>query len=212
MFTGIIERRGEVVSTSRRGTGWTLTIKAEGWSTPLHTGESVCVSGVCLSVTSFGNGFFACDVLDETTRRSTLGACRAGDRVNLERAVRAGDRFGGHFVTGHVDGTGVLQSVATTGDDHVLSVSCPSALMKYIVEKGSVACDGVSLTVAEIYGTGFTVHVIPITWRETTLGMSMAGRSINIETDLIAKHVVHAGGGTRSSLTFDKLRDAGFSV
>jgi riboflavin synthase len=211
MFTGIVERVGTVTGIARRSGGISLRIESGKWESLPAPGESVSVAGVCLTLTSVETASFTCDVLKETLEKSTLGTRRTGDRINLERALRAGDRIGGHFVTGHVDGIGRVVAVRRVGDDHAVEIACPAALMEGIVLKGSVACDGVSLTIAEANAKSFCVHVIPTTWTGTTLGHIRAGWFVNIETDLLGKHVRRTLERTRTSgVTVEKLRDAGF--
>jgi riboflavin synthase len=214
MFTGLIQQVGTLGGATPRGTGRRLVIRHQGWDPALAAGESVCVQGACLTVTEQRPNEFACDVLGETLAKTSLGAARPGAKLNLERALRADDRLGGHLVTGHVDGTGRLRSRARAGDDWVLEIGCEARLMAGIVPKGAVACDGVSLTVADLRASSFTVHIIPHTWARTALGDLGIGAPVNIETDIIGKYVQRAlaGAGRGGGLTLDDLRRAGFGT
>jgi len=166
-----------------------LGITAPGLFADARVGDSISVSGVCLTITRHGPDEAAFDVVPETVQRSRLGLLRPGDRVNLERALRASDRFGGHFVQGHVDGVGTVRALQRAGEDVVLVVDAPPAVTDYLVEKGSVAVDGVSLTVAEVRADGFSVALIPHTLSVTTLGGLEPGDRANLEADLIGKYV-----------------------
>jgi riboflavin synthase len=213
MFTGIIERVGRLVSLKERGGGAILTVEHDPWETPVAVGESIAVQGACLTVTQCEPGRFTCDVLRETLERTNLGRLQAGARLNLERALRVGDRFGGHLVTGHVDGVGVVRRMEKAAPDWRLEIACSRELLGEIVPKGSIACDGVSLTVVALSADSFEVHIIPHTWNHTTLSNLRARDSVNVETDLVGKHVrrlVNPGGAAESSVTLDTLRRAGF--
>jgi riboflavin synthase len=181
MFTGLVQATGKVSALD----DGRLRVEADP---PLELGEgdSVAVSGVCLTATEVNGGSFSADVVAETLRRSSLGALGRGDRVNLELPLRASDRIGGHVVQGHVDGIGTVESL---GEDGLLRVSAPPDLLRYVVEKGSIAVDGVSLTVAEVDDDGFAVALIPETLERTTLGDLEAGGSVNLEVDVLAKYV-----------------------
>ena len=186
MFTGIIEELGEVVALEPRGDSAVLAVRA---STVAPHGASVAVNGVCLTVVGADSGTLSFDVMAETLKRSVIGALRAGERVNLERAVRADGRLDGHIVQGHVDGTGVVVS-RTPGDawDSV-RFGMPAELSRYVAEKGSIAVDGVSLTVTAVGADWFEVGLIPETLRATTLGAKQPGDSVNLEVDVLAKYV-----------------------
>lgn len=214
MFTGLIQRVGALATKRSRSNGLALEIRHESWDTPLATGESVAVQGACLTVTGSRPGAFTCDVLKETLEKTGLGAKPIGARLNLERALRADDRLGGHLVAGHVDGQGEVQSLTPTGDDLVLEIACREALLAGMVSKGSVAIDGVSLTIADLRPRSFTVHLIPHTWQQTSLRDLQKGHSVNLETDLIGKFVLRYLETLRSGqgLTIEKLRAAGFAV
>ncbi len=189
MFTGLIQRVGELLRVQPRTSGKSLEIKlAEPWD-DLVLGESIAVDGLCLTVTAFQADRFSVDVSFETLARSTLGAAGPGRRVHLERALRLSDRLGGHMVSGHVDGVATLRSVRPKGEFRELVIDAPSEVMHQVAPKGSVALDGVSLTVNAISGDSFTIAIIPHTLSETTLEAWRPGRKINLETDLVAKYL-----------------------
>ena len=213
MFTGIIEEVGIVRDMRMSGTSGQLLIGARTVLEQTRLGDSIAVNGVCLTVTSLSEDSFTADVMPETVRRSSLRDCRAGSRVNLERAMAANGRFGGHIVAGHVDGTGEILSIRRDGNASVLTIGAQPELTRYIVEKGSVALDGVSLTVISAETDRFSVGIIPHTGSETTLLSRVPGDILNIETDIIGKYVERLlqpwkpeGGG----LTMDYLREMGF--
>jgi riboflavin synthase len=189
MFTGIVEELGEVVAVDHRADSARLTVRAPDVTADAVVGASIAVNGVCLTVVDARNGAFSADVMRETLRRSSLGALTLGSRVKLERAVRVSDRLGGHIVQGHVDGVGTVTD-RTAGDRwNVVRISLPSALRRYVVEKGSVAVDGVSLTVSRVGDGWFEVSLIPATLGMTTLGLRVPGDQVNLEVDVIAKYV-----------------------
>lgn len=197
MFSGIVEDIGTVQALEEKDKGVLLTIGIRKIDAgELDLGESVAVNGICLTVVSAGDGSFSVDASHETLSRTNLSGLRAGSGVNLERSLRVGDRMGGHIVTGHVDGVGVVQSIAPVGESKVFSFSIPASLAKYVVEKGSVAVDGVSLTVNSVKDTEFSVNIIPYTLRETTFSEFRRGRQVNIECDIIGKYVEKMLSGT----------------
>jgi len=190
MFTGLVEDLGTVARADRRSDALVLAIRpARLPPRELVIGESVCHDGACLTVTEIGRDTFTVLAGAETLARTTLGALRVGKRVNLERALRVGDRLGGHWVTGHVDGTGELVIRRDLGANLVLGFRVPPALSRYIVEKGSIAIAGVSLTVNTVEPEMFSVAIIPHTRDHTTLGDLVIGDRVNLETDILAKHV-----------------------
>ena len=189
MFTGIIEATARVERVEPKGGGTRLTIATARPLAKLGVGESIAVGGPCLTVTSVHDRRFTVDVSPETLRRTTLGTVRPGDRVNLERALRMGDRLGGHVVQGHVDGVGVLDTITPDRDWSLYRFRAPAALAPYLVEKGSIAVDGVSLTVFACRGSRFTVALIPHTLAVTTLGALRPGDRVNIEADVLLKHI-----------------------
>lgn len=192
MFTGIVEELGELLSRHERPDAAQFTVSAPLASSDARAGDSISVNGVCLTVVNVQNGAFTADVIGETLRRSSLGTTRPGDRVNLERAAKLGDRLGGHLVQGHVDGTGTVLSRTAPQDGapwELIRIRMPTALARYVVEKGSIAVDGVSLTVIEVCSDEFSVGLIPTTQQLTTLGLRRPGELVNLEVDIIAKYV-----------------------
>ena len=190
MFTGLVEGIGIIRGKVSRGEGLRLGVAPPFPAAELALGESVAVSGACLTVTEVQGGVFWVDVSPETLRRTTLAAKTPGEPVNLERALRLGDRLGGHLVTGHIDGLGVLRE-RRPGPEHLyLRVELPEELAPLVIEKGSIAVDGVSLTVNEVKGRTFAVNIIPLTGRETTLSHLKVGDQVNLETDIIGKYVL----------------------
>ena len=190
MFSGIVEDIGAVRALEKKDKGALLRVGVQKIDAgELILGESVAVNGVCLTVVSAGDRGFSVDASHETLSKTNLSGLRAGSGVNLERSLRVGDRMGGHIVTGHVDGVGIVQSITPVGESWVFSFSIPDSLAKYVVEKGSVAVDGVSLTVNSVKGTEFSVNIIPYTLRETTFSEFCQGREVNIECDIIGKYV-----------------------
>jgi riboflavin synthase len=191
MFTGLIEAVGRVADVTTTASGIRIRVET-GLASELKAGDSVSVNGVCLTATSLDGGAMHADIGPETARVTTLGSLRAGHAVNLERAMRGDGRFGGHFVQGHVDATGTIERVAEDGDAHWVTIGCPRELAPYLVAKGSVAVDGISLTVARLADTTFDVMIIPFTWQHTNLASLAAGARVNIECDLVGKYVARA--------------------
>ena len=190
MFTGIVEDVGQVLSGEKKPRDAVFRIGLNGIpAAEIRKGESVAVNGVCLTAVSVGKGDFSAEASRETLSRTNLSGLRAGSGVNLERSVRAGDRMGGHIVTGHVDGVGVVRSRESVGESVVFSFSIPAGLSKYVVEKGSVAVDGVSLTVNSAVGEEFSVNIIPHTLKETIFSELREDGKVNIECDIIGKYV-----------------------
>lgn len=190
MFTGIVEELGEIVSITGNEDGVRLKVRAGAVLEGAKIGESIAVSGVCLTIVDLDDESFASDVVAETLRRTTLGGLKPGDPVGLERPLRLDQRLGGHIVQGHVDGVGTITAIRPEGDGIWMEITPPPALMRYVVEKGSVAVDGVSLTVAAITDApGIAVALIPHTLAITTLGRWGVGDRVNIEVDILAKHV-----------------------
>jgi riboflavin synthase len=202
VFTGLITRVGRLERRERTAGGALLRVTHEPWDTPVCVGESIAVQGVCLTVTACQAGRFTCDASGETLARSTL-ADTAVRAVNLERALGMADRLGGHFVAGHVDGVGTVERVTPNGRDHVLRVGVPAELTAELARKGSVAVDGVSLTISAQDGASVEAVVVPFSWTHSTLRMLRAGARVNIETDLLAKYVRRCLGtaaGARASV------------
>lgn len=188
MFTGLVAGTGTVESLERDGAGVRLRVRTE-LAGELGPGDSVAVNGVCLTAVAPDGDGFSADVMEETLRRSSLGPLATGDAVNLELPLRAGDRLGGHIVQGHADGTGEVDSVREEGLSRVVRIAAPADLLRYVVEKGSIAVEGVSLTVSAVDEEAFEVSLIPETLERTTLGAAAPGRTVNLEVDVLAKYV-----------------------
>jgi riboflavin synthase len=191
MFTGLIEAIGTVSAVDPSPAGIRIRIETT-LANELTPGDSLAVNGVCLTVVTVVAGGVEMDVSPQTGRVTTLGTVAAGTTVNLERSLRAGARLGGHFVQGHVDATGTVETLDPQGDSFWLSVRYPSSLARYIVQKGSIAVDGISLTVADLDGVRFSVQIIPFTWEHTNLRRLQVGSTVNLESDILGKYVVHA--------------------
>lgn len=189
MFTGIIEGVGEIVALDDAGDFRTLRVTAGRILDAIAAGESIAVNGVCLTVRSFKPGEFTAELSSETLQRTSLNKLRAGTLVNLERPMRADGRFGGHIVQGHVDGIGKIRSFSREGDNWTLQIEVPSQALRYIVEKGSIAIDGISLTVAAMKPPVIEIAIIPHTFDNTNLQHAQAGDTVNLELDIIAKYV-----------------------
>ncbi|MGN1481734.1 riboflavin synthase [Porcipelethomonas sp.] len=189
MFTGIIEEIGTVTAIKRTSLEAKLTISSEKIFTDLKLGDSVAVNGVCLTAALISGKCFTADVMNETFSRTSLAALKPGGHVNLERAMAADGRFGGHIVAGHTDGTGTIKEIRPDGNAIWFTISASPEILKYIVKKGSVAVDGISLTVAEVFNDSFTVSTIPHTVAETILSEKRPGDIVNLENDIIGKYV-----------------------
>jgi riboflavin synthase len=200
VFSGLIAAMGEVRGIASRGGGAVVEIAGRLPGEPLAVGESIAVSGACLTVREPGAVGFSADLSPETLERTTLGRLRAGSRVNLERALRLGDRLGGHLVLGHVDGTAGVIAVHDQQSFRTLRFELPASLAPEVAEKGSVAVDGVSLTVSAVSGGWFEVALIPTTLAATTLSTARPGDRVNLETDVLAKYVRRATTGSGASL------------
>lgn len=185
MFTGIVEETGRVASLS----DYRLTVNAQDVLSDVKLGDSIAVNGACLTVVEFDARSFAVDLAPETLRRTSLGQVKPGNSVNLERALAAGDRMGGHIVQGHIDGAGVITAITPEADCWIVEIEAPAALTPYIVAKGFVAVDGISLTVVQITQRRFTISVIPFTMAQTNLRERAAGDRVNLEADILAKYV-----------------------
>jgi riboflavin synthase len=188
VFTGLVETTGSVEGVERGADGARIAVATPA-AGELRRGDSVAVNGVCLTVVEVDGDAFRADVMAETLRRSSLGPLGAGDRVNVELALRAGERLGGHFVQGHVDGLGTVAEVTPEGFARLVRIAATPEIVRYVVPKGSIAVDGVSLTVVAADDEGFTVSLIPETLERTTLGDAQPGRSVNLEVDVLAKYV-----------------------
>ena len=186
MFTGLVADLGTVAEVDASEAGVRLTVRS---ALELSAGDSVAVNGVCLTATSLPDGAFTADVMHETLRRSSLGALEEGSKVNLELPLRADDRLGGHFVQGHVDGLGTIWEVREEGFSHVVTIGAPPEILRYVIEKGSIAVDGVSLTVSGLGDDWLQVSLIPETLERTTLGEATTGATVNLEVDVLAKYI-----------------------
>jgi riboflavin synthase len=186
VFTGLVADLGTVLAVDASDAGVRLTVRT---GLELGEGDSVAVNGVCLTATSLPDRAFTADVMHETLRRSSLGALEEGSKVNLELPLRADDRLGGHFVQGHVDGLGTIWEVREEGFSHVVTIGAPPEIMRYVIEKGSIAIDGVSLTVSGLGDDWLQVALIPETLERTTLGEATTGATVNLEVDVLAKYI-----------------------
>jgi riboflavin synthase len=189
MFTGLVEELGYVQAMVRGSKSVRLTVSAAKILSDVKLGDSIAVNGTCLTVVAFSAASFTADVMPETVDRTALAGLKNGDRVNLERTLAVGDRFGGHIVSGHIDGVGIIKDKRRDDNAVIIGIEAPAAVMKYIVKKGSIAIDGISLTVVDHTQTAFTVSLIPHTATVTTLGFKKAGDQVNLETDIIGKYV-----------------------
>lgn len=213
MFTGIVEERGEVVAVQDLPDAARITVAGPLVTSDASVGDSISVNGVCLTVVEVADGAFTADVMRETLVRSSLDKIAAGESVNLERAAAVGKRFGGHIVQGHVDGTGVILSRESSAHWDLVRIGLPPKLARYLVEKGSITVDGVSLTVVDVTDEDFSVSLIPETLRATTLGERTPGDRVNLEVDVVAKYVERlalphlagkAGGPGQNGLTVEE--------
>ncbi|GGP48030.1 riboflavin synthase subunit alpha [Streptomyces melanogenes] len=189
VFTGIVEELGEVTAVEKLGDSSRFRLRGPVVTEGARHGDSIAVNGVCLTVVETGDGEFTADVMEETLKRSSLGALDVGSRVNLERPMAVGGRLGGHIVQGHVDGTGAIVARTPSENWEIVKVSLPAELSRYVVEKGSITVDGVSLTVVDAGPDYFTISLIPTTLALTTLGLKQPGDPVNLEVDVIAKYV-----------------------
>ena len=213
MFTGLIEETGTVCEVCKNGNASFIRIAAEKVLDGTKVGDSIAVNGVCLTVTGHDGKIFRADVMNETLNRSSLGTLRSGSKVDLERAMAADGRFGGHIVSGHIDGTGTVSAIKQDGIAVRYTISADDKMLRYIVEKGSVTLDGISLTVAAVTDTDFTVSVIPHTAEQTILPYKKVGDIINIETDIIGKYVeklLRPAEPRSGGVTMEQLMKNGF--
>jgi riboflavin synthase len=215
MFTGIIEEIGTIENTKLYANGGKISVLAQTITNDIKLGDSVAINGVCLTVTSFSNHSLSFDVSEETLKRTTLGHLKSGKKVNLERALRLSDRLGGHIVQGHVDATGQFLTRQEVGESFIMRFSFPKEIAHYICKKGSIAIEGISLTVANLLETSFEVAVVPHTAKMTTLSSLSFGDKVNLEVDIIAKYLERMLGKEPSatekpSLTMEKLKNLGY--
>jgi len=212
VFTGIIEEIGTVKKISRGQKSY-IEIQADKILSDIHIGDSIAVNGVCLTVTDFSGKIFTADVMNETFNRSSLGSLKNGSHVNLERAMSANGRFGGHIVSGHIDGTGRIINIRKDGNAVWYKIEAPENIIKYAVEKGSIAIDGISLTVAGVEKNDFSVSIIPHTREQTILSEKKSGDYVNLENDIIGKYVerfLNFGKPEKSGITMKFLTENGF--
>ncbi len=212
MFTGLVQEMGIIAIIRKRSGGAFLTLSADALSMTSVIGDSIAVNGACLTVIAREAKTLSFDISDETLRSTNLGRLKTGDRVNLEQSLRPDSKIGGHFVTGHVDEVGVIRSKVNTGDMWKFEIEAPPQVMRYMVEKGSVAVDGISLTIVDILKNSFSLVVIPHTAKLTSLGFKGPGDTVNIEADILGKYVAkflskEADGGSRFMKT---LTEGGF--
>ena len=216
MFTGIIEEVGVIKSIRMGAQSAVITIEAEKVLEDIHLGDSIAMNGVCLTVTSFDSHSYSVDIMHESLKRTNLGSMKSGSRVNLERAMAADGRFGGHIVAGHVDGTGKITSMEKDDNAVWIYIQAEPSVLKYIVEKGSITIDGISLTVAKVDEKSFAVSVIPHTGTHTTLLEKKPGDTVNLENDMIGKYVENLlnyqekENKPSSRITMEFLRENGF--
>jgi riboflavin synthase len=215
MFTGIIQEKGKIVSARRVGGGVHLTISAPESCRELKVNDSVSVNGVCQTVIREAGGSFTVEAVEETLRKTTLGDLPDGSFVNIELPLRLSDRVGGHLVQGHVDCVGTIGTVEKKESSWLVAIDFPKEFKKYVIPVGSIAVDGVSLTVARVEGSRFVVSIIPHTLEKTTLSRAEAGRKVNLEFDLVGKYIeklVEGGETPPSGLTADRLRSWGYDI
>ena len=212
MFTGIVEEMGTLTQLIRGSKEQRITISCSKILEDIHLGDSIAVNGICLTVVTYDGKSFQADVMNETFLRSSLGALRPGSPVNLERAMAADGRFGGHIVSGHIDGTGTIKTIKKDGNAIWFEIAASREITDGIVEKGSIAIDGTSLTIAAVDNVSFKVSIIPHTLKETVLGVKKVGDTVNLETDVIGKYVkkLLASQTTNAGLTKEKLLANGF--
>jgi riboflavin synthase len=211
MFTGIIEEIGEVFQIQQGAKSLKIKIKASKVIEDVSVGDSIAVNGICLTVCEFNDNTFSADVMAETIRKSSMSGLKMGSRVNLERAMSANGRFGGHIVSGHIDGIGKIENIKPEDNAIWFTISTTKDLSKYIVKKGSIAIDGISLTVADVKGDVFKVSIIPHTAKETILSIKKSGDVVNLECDIVGKYIEKLiNRGETSSITKDFLALHGY--
>lgn len=216
MFTGIIQAKGKVSSFKPNASGARLTIDRESWTPNREPvpGDSISIDGVCLTAANIDQSTIAFDVMNETLSKTTLGGINAGDPVNIEAPLAVGDPLGGHLVQGHIDGVGQVMATHDCSDECRIEIAPPQTLLDGIVPQGSIAIDGVSLTIAAVKDSAFEVALIPTTLKVTTLGDLEVGHQVNLETDILTKTIVHwlkrQGGQGANTVTMERLRESGF--
>ena len=218
MFTGLVEELGRVKSLSKGTSSARLSISAKTVLEDIKIGDSIAVNGTCLTVVEFSDTWFTADVMPETVRMTVLGNLKPGDPVNLERTLRVGDRFGGHIVSGHIDGLGTIRSKETEENAILVTITAMPEVMRFIIPKGSIAIDGISLTVVDCSAEWFRVSLIPHTAKVTTIGLKRVGEQVNLETDIIGKYVEKLlgtangkqTGSTKQGVSAEYLAQHGF--
>ena len=210
MFTGLVAALGDIVSLEKRGKGARLVLDAEAIAREAGLGDSIAINGTCLTVVEIRGNTLAFDISDETLRSSNLGDLKVRDRVNLEPALRLNDRLGGHIVTGHIDGAGRIRSKSLEGDVYRIVIETEPWISEYLVEKGSVAVDGISLTVVDVMQNGFSLVIIPHTARLTTLGFKGTGDRVNVEVDILGKYVAKYLKKGKDANLMQTLKASGF--
>jgi riboflavin synthase len=215
MFTGLIEEIGIVQSIRINGESAAINIAANSITKDLKVGDSVNTNGACLTVTSFSSSGFTVDAVAETMRRTNLSKLKSGDKVNLERALQLSDRLGGHMVSGHIDGTGTITQMNPEGNAQIVTIETVPEIIKYIIEKGSIAIDGISLTVMTVNKSSFKVAIIPHTSHETTLISKKTGNTVNLECDMVGKYIerflnLKEDKNSESKIDMGFLREHGF--
>jgi riboflavin synthase len=212
MFTGLVQKTGKLLAREVSGGSGRLSVQSDNWDIPLVHGESIAVQGVCLTLVEFDSSVLHFDVLRETFERSSIGQKKIGQRLNLERALRISDALGGHIVMGHVDGVGHARTLKRVGRDWAVEIECTKDLLADMIPKGSVACDGISLTIVDLKDNSFVVHVIPHTWDVTSFSELTVGAMINLEGDVLGKYVrrMMDRGSQQKGVTWESLRNAGF--
>lgn len=210
MFTGLVVELGDIVSLEKRGTGARLFLDAKALGQEAKIGDSIAINGTCLTVVEVRGSKLAFDISDESLRSSNLGELKVRDRVNLEPALRLNDRLGGHIVTGHIDGIGRIRSKSLEGEVYKIVIETEPWIADYLVEKGSVAVDGISLTVVDVMRDGFSLVVIPHTAKMTTIGLKGAGDRVNVEVDILGKYVAKYMKKGKDSNLMQTLKASGF--
>jgi riboflavin synthase len=215
MFTGLVEEIGVLKAIGKGAKSAQLTIGADKVLQDIKLGDSISTNGVCLTVVTFSNNSFTVDVMPETMRRSNLKDLKPGSKINLERALRLGDRLGGHIVSGHIDGTGLVKTIEAEDNATWVTIEAGAAIMKYVIEKGSVAIDGTSLTVARVGKEDFKVSIIPLTRDETTLLSKKIGEEVNLECDMVGKYIerltmFNKDNNKNGEINLDFLKENGF--
>lgn len=211
MFTGIIEELGTIKSLDKKSQAVVLSVKADKVLSDVKKGDSIAINGVCLTVTNISGNILKFDVSGETLEKSNIGSLKPDEKVNLENALKADSRLGGHFVTGHIDCTSAIRKTRKPGDNLIMEIAMPRQFIRYVVPKGSIAVDGISLTVGDVFDDYFIVHIIPYTFANTTLSFKKQGDYVNIETDVLAKYVNRTHSSKeKSDITTDFLSNHGF--